>query len=255
MVSEQPKVSVVMPAYNMERYIGEAIRSVQNQTYSNWELLVVDDGSDDSTCDIVEQIAAVDGRIRLIRNEKNIGVAQTRNRGFELASGEYVALLDSDDLWREEKLERQISLAGETGVGIIYCSYAIIGETGEKVCGDFIVPVITNFEEALSKIVISCSTALLSRDVYKKYHFNKDYYHEDLVFWLQILRDRVEVSGVTDVLADYRVHNGTRASNKIRTAINRWKVYRTYFKLSVVKSAWFFVKYAFLGVKKYWRKG
>ena len=242
-----------MPAYNMERYIEAAICSVQKQTYSNWELLVIDDGSQDSTCAIVEKLAAKDTRIRLIRNEKNIGVAQTRNRGFELASGQYLALLDSDDLWREEKLERQLGMAEETGADVIYCSYSIIDERGLKICDDFIVPDITDFERSLSQSVISCSTALLSFDVYNMYRFNPDFYHEDLIFWLQILYDRLEVRGVTDVLAAYRVHNGTRASNKICTAANRWKVYRRYFGLPFSKSAWTFVKYAYLGVKKYRR--
>ena len=250
----KPKVSVVMPAYNMERFIEAAIHSVQQQTYSNWELLVIDDGSWDATCDIVEGLAKADARIRLIRNEKNIGVARTRNRGFELATGEYVALLDSDDLWREEKLARQVSMAEETGAAVIFCSYAIVGESGEKHCADFIVPAVTDFEEALSKIVISCSTALLTRDVYTKYRFDPGYYHEDLVFWLQILHDGLHVRGVTDVLADYRVYEGTRASNKMRTAINRWKVYRSCFGLSVGKSIFVFIKYAFLGMKKYWFK-
>ena len=254
MVSEKPKVSVIMPAYNMERYIGAAIQSVQQQTYLNWELLIIDDGSQDATCEIVERLAAEDERIHLIRNEKNIGVAQARNRGFALASGKYVALLDSDDLWRAEKLALQIDVAEETGAAIVYCSYGIIDETGAKLCDDFIVPKVTNFEKSLSQSVISCSTALLSSDVYHNYRFNPDFYHEDLIFWLQILNDQLEVSGVKDVLADYRVYSGTRASNKIRTAINRWKVYRRYFGLSILKSVWVFVKYAFLGVRKYWRK-
>lgn len=251
---EKPKVSIVMPAYNMERYIAAAISSVQKQTYSNWELLIIDDGSKDSTCAIVEQLAAEDARICLIRNEKNMGVARARNRGFELASGKYVALLDSDDLWREEKLEHQVDLAEETGADIIYCSYAIIDEMGMKLCDDFIVPAVTNFEESLFRSVISCSTALLSFDVYHTYRFNPDFYHEDLIFWLQILHDRLKVSGAKQVLADYRVHSGTRASNKLRTAVNRWKVYRSYFGLPVGKSLLLFSKYTFCGIKKYWRK-
>lgn len=254
MISEKPKVSVIMPAYNMERYIEQAIQSVQRQTYSNWELLVIDDGSLDNTCKIVERLAEQDARIHLLRNEKNIGVSRARNRGFDLASGKYVALMDSDDLWREEKLARQVDLAERTGADVIYCSYGIIGEMGEKLCNDFIVPDITNFENSLSQSVISCSTAMLSSDVYHTYRFNPDFYHEDLIFWLQILNDQLVVSGVTDVLADYRVYKGTRASNKIRTAVNRWKVYRRYFELSFTDSVWAFVKYAFLGVRKYWRK-
>lgn len=254
MVTEKPLVSIVMPAYNMERYIESAICSVQSQTYKNWELLVIDDGSTDKTCEIVERLAAGDDRIRLIRNEKNVGVARTRNRGFEMAAGCYVALLDSDDLWRPEKLDYQVALAVDTGADIVYCSYGMIGESGKKICDDFIVSAQTDFKESLSRMVISCSTALLSQNVFKKYRFDPEYYHEDLVFWLQILRDGLLARGQTEVLADYRVHDGARAANKFRSAMNRWKVYRTYFNLSVKDSAFFLIKYAFLGVMKYQRK-
>ena len=91
-----PAVSVIMPAYNMERFIAQAIRSVMAQTMTDWELLVIDDGSSDRTCAIVEELAAKDSRVRLYRNTSNVGVAKTRNRGVDLSRGEFIALLDSD---------------------------------------------------------------------------------------------------------------------------------------------------------------
>lgn len=95
---QHPLVSVVMPAYNAEKYIGEAIRSVQSQTYTNWILLVIDDCSTDHTVDVVQAFVNTDDRIRLFRNTRNLGAAKTRNRGLELSEGEWVALLDSDDI-------------------------------------------------------------------------------------------------------------------------------------------------------------
>lgn len=254
MTMETALVSVVMPAYNMERFIEPAIRSVQAQTYGNWELLVIDDCSCDRTCEIVAELAAQDARIRLIRNEGNMGVAKTRNRGFELAQGKYVALLDSDDLWRPEKLERQLHLAQASGADIVYCSYSMVDEAGQPVCNDFLVPEATDFDASAIRMVISCSTALLAETVFKKYRFHAGYYHEDLVFWLQILNDGLTARGVKDILADYRICSGTRAANKIRSARNRWTVYRHYFGFSLGKSAGLLARYAFYGVAKYRRK-
>ena len=159
---EQPLISIIMPAYNCERYIEEAIRSVKEQSYTNWELLVINDGSTDTTEDVVRALALEDGRIKLIENPANMGVAKTRNRGFELSQGQYVALLDGDDVWLPEKLEKQVRLAQETGAEIVYCSYSIVDESRKKICDDFIVPDTIDYEGMLVRSVVSCSTALLT---------------------------------------------------------------------------------------------
>lgn len=137
--TKHPLVSVVMPAYNAEKYIGEAIRSVQSQTYANWILLVIDDCSTDHTADVVRAFVNTDDRIRLFQNTHNLGAAKTRNRGFELAKGEWVALLDSDDVWHSDKLERQLAAALNSGSEIVYCSYSLISHDGQKI-SDYIVP-------------------------------------------------------------------------------------------------------------------
>ena len=248
-----PCVTVVMPAYNAERYIEIAIRSVMGQTFTDWELIVIDDGSKDATMEIVERLASEDGRITLLRNEANMGVAKTRNRGMARSRGQYVALLDSDDVWHPEKLEKQVALAKETGADVVYCSYALVDENGRKKCDDFIVPAQTDFNASLTKGVISCSTALLSRKVTETYRFDNTYYHEDLALWLQILKAGHVAYGVSDVLADYRVMEGTRAANKLNSAAHRWQIYRKLLGFSVFKSGKLLLKYAVLGLKKYKR--
>lgn len=252
---KDPAVSVIMPAYNMERFVEQAVRSVMTQTFTDWELIVIDDCSTDATYSIIERLAAEDGRIRLFRNEENRGAAVTRNRCFSLVRGSHVALLDSDDVWYPEKLSRQMRLAQETGADIIYCSYGIVDENGNKICDDFIVPEETDFEASLTRAVISCSTALLSRSVVDAYRFGPEYYHEDLAFWLQILRDGHTARGVSEVLAEYRVMEGTRASNKVKSAMFRWQVYRQMLGFSVLKSARLLFRYAVLGFQKYKRRG
>ena len=112
---ERPLVSVIMPAYNAEKYIEEAIRSVLSQTYTNWKLLILDDGSTDRTAELAERFANADTRIRLLRNPQNMGVARTRNRGFDMANGDWAALLDSDDVWHSDKLEKQLAAAERSG--------------------------------------------------------------------------------------------------------------------------------------------
>lgn len=246
-----PMVSVVMPAYNAEKYIKETIESVQKQTVSNWELIIVDDCSSDQTRMIIQEIQKKDERIKLLVNAVNLGVAKTRNRGFDECKGQYVALLDSDDLWREDKLEKQLKVYEETEADIVYCSYALIDEDGGKSCNDFIVPEKADYELMLTKSVISCSTAMFKREVIEKYHFTEDYYHEDYVLWLTMLRDGLEARGTSEVLADYRQIENSRAANKVMCAMERWKIYRDYLNIPFTKSMKHLMQYALAGVQKY----
>ena len=248
-----PLVSVVMPAYNAERFIAKAIESVLNQSIQDLELIVVDDCSGDHTCDVVEKVAKVDGRVRLIRNEKNIGAAGSRNRAFEVCTGRYVALLDSDDVWYPEKLERQLRLAERERADIVYCSYAIVNEADEKICADFIVPEMTDLERMLGKSVLSCSTVVLTGETVKQTGFPVNYYHEDYAYWLQLLQSGKKAVGDPEVLAAYRVYANTKASNKVRSAKFRWQIYRDFMKFSRWKSACYFMKYAWAGAAKYRR--
>ena len=182
---ENPLVSIIMPAYNAEAYIEEAISSVMAQTVSNWELLVIDDESKDNTKALVAALAEKDSRIRLVSNQQNMGVAKTRNVGLGLFRGKYVALLDSDDYWKPQMLEKMIARAEETHADIVYCSYELVDELGNKVCNDFIVPAETTFQESIVRSVITCSTVLLTEELARSNRFPTNIYHEDIALWFQ----------------------------------------------------------------------
>ena len=247
----RPLVSVVMPAYNAERFITKAMESALNQTIEDIELIVVDDCSHDNTCELVEKLGQRDPRVRLVRNERNLGVAKSRNRGFEACRGSYVALLDSDDVWYPMKLEKQLALARREEADIVYCSYAMVNEEDAKICSDFIVPEKTDLNRMLAKNVISCSTVLMTGETVRQQSFSTKYYHEDYVYWLQLLGQGKKAVGVPEVLAAYRVYANTRASNKIRSAKYRWHIYREYMKFPRWKCAYCFLRYAFSGAVKY----
>lgn len=249
---ELPLVSVVMPAYNAGQYIRQAVESVQAQTLKRWELLVIDDCSADQTRELVTRMAAADSRIRLIPNEENLGTAGSRNRGLDLARGEYVALLDSDDCWRPEKLEMQLSLAKKTDADLVCTSYALVDEQGEPCCRDYLVPGgPIDLDQLLVQNVIGCSTVLLSRRVVENYRFSTDYYHEDFALWLKLLEDGLCAVGMEAVLVDYRLHRNSRAANKISSARHRWTIYRSQMKLPLLKSCYCLIRYTIAGLTKY----
>ena len=249
-----PAVSVIMPAYNMERFIAQAIRSVMAQTMTDWELLVIDDGSSDRTCAIVEELAAKDSRVRLYRNTSNVGVAKTRNRGVDLSRGEFIALLDSDDVWHPDKLEKQLDLARQTGAEIVYCSYSIVGGDGRKVRKDYIVPERTDFDRLLKENVIGCSTVLLRGELIRNHGFEPTYLHEDYVLWLELLREGHSAAGCAEPLTDWRLLTNSRSFDKRKSAKSRWVIYRDYLHLPLGRRIRCFTAYTAAGLKKYVRK-
>ena len=248
---ERELISVIMPAYNSEKYILKAIHSVMNQTYSDWELIVIDDGSVDSTVDIVREISANEPRIQLYINQSNMGVSKTRNRGFDLAQGKYIALLDSDDIWHTDKLEKQLALLKEKKADVVYSSYCMVSEDIPDKQKKYIVPVQISYSDMLCENFVGCSTVLMRSEIAKMYCFDSAFFHEDYVLWLNLLKNGCSFVGCTEILVDYTVVSNSRSHNKIKAAKNRWIIYRKSQKLSLYKSAAAFFSYMFNGIKKY----
>ena len=244
-------ISVVMPAYNCEKYIEAAVESVLDQTFSDIELIVVDDCSTDHTFDILSDIASRDDRIRLLRNENNMGVARTRNNGIQHAGKECTALLDSDDIWEKNKLALQYELY-QQGNRIVYCSYDFIDDEGRTIKKPFIVPTKTDFKKMLTSNVISCSTVLVQTQLLMDNPFSSQYYHEDYVLWMQLIKSEKSAVGSKEILTHYRLHENSRSSKKTNAALQRWKVYRDELKLGFFQSVFAFVGYAVKGVIKYY---
>lgn len=245
-------VSVIMPAYNCEKYIGEAIVSVLSQSYTHIELIIIDDNSTDNTVEVASRYASDDKRIQILKNSENMGVANTRNRGIQQAKGQYIALIDSDDIWTKDKIERQLHMAQKQQADIVYCSYGFINESGVEIKKPFIVASTTNFKKMLAKSVISCSTALITTTVLKNNPFDPNVYHEDYALWMKLLSMHIKAVGDTKVLAYYRQVSGSRSGNKFHSAIERWNIYRKVLKMGYIYSAWSFFRYAVEGVFKYY---
>lgn len=252
MLNDMPLISVIIPLYNSEKYVVEAIESVLNQSYKNIELVIVDDYSSDNSFEIAKRYEKIDKRVSVIRNEKNIGVAKTRNEGIINSCGEYIALLDSDDVWLANKLEIQMADILKHHANISYCSYKLIDGDGNDLAKDFIVPAVTSFDAMLVKNVISCSTVLAERDLFIKFLFSEEFYHEDYVLWMTWLRNNYKAVGNEKVLTLYRLLETSRSSSKIKAARNRWKIYREALGLSLTKSIKSFIIYAYFGIKKYY---
>jgi len=249
----KPIVSVVMPAYNAEAFIEEAISSVISQSFSDWELLVIDDCSTDGTKELVSSISKTDSRVHLFANENNMGAAKSRNRGIDISRGEYIALLDSDDYWHPQMLEKMLKRIKETSADITYCSYAIVDEQGKKICSDFIVPEETYFDDSIVRNVISCSSVLMTSKLLSSYRFPTNMYHEDIALWFRMLKDGAKACGVKEVLAAYRQRANSRASNKLKSACRRWPIYRKHLKMPILKTVSAMIRYAIYGLIKYKR--
>lgn len=159
-----PLVSIIMPAYNAGKYISDSIASVISQTYQNWELIIINDYSKDNTPKIIENYANADSRIKVFSNSKNVGVSETRNKGIELATGNWIVFLDSDDMWHPQKLEKQIEKIKSNSADFIFTGASYVNEKGEAYSGVFCVPEKISFNELLFQNVISCSSVLLNKN-------------------------------------------------------------------------------------------
>ena len=237
----EPLVSIITPLYNSEKYIAETIESVLAQTYSNWEMIIVDDCSKDNSTKIVEEYQKKDRRIKLYRNEINKGVSYTRNRAIDLSQGKYIAFLDSDDLWKKEKLEKQIKFMEEKNVVLSYTAYEKINEDGSK-RGEVRVPDKLDYEELLKNCLIGFLTAIYRKEELKDFKFINSK-AEDYIFWLSILKRINYAYGLNEILASYRVLNNSRSSNKIDIVKFHWKIYRKIEKLSLLRSIYYYFIY------------
>jgi len=244
-----PLVTVIMPAYNCVHTVEQSVCSIIDQTMSDLELIVIDDGSTDQTFELLMRLKRRDPRIAVLRNDRNNGVAATRNRAINMAKGEYIAFLDSDDIWKADKLEKQIALLNKKNGDLCFTSYEFINVSGMPITQPpYIVPEKTNYYDMLRENTIGLSTVLIRRDA-MQIQFERQWFHEDYVLWLTLLRTGKTAWGLQEVLVTYRL--GGRSSNKFKSAMNRWRIYRSHEKLSFVTSLYFFCWYIYNGMKKF----
>lgn len=248
--NEQELISIVMPAYNCEKYIKDAIKSVMNQTYKNWELIVLDDGSKDNTVNIINGLAAQDKRIKFYQNEKNQGVSATRNRGVSLAQGEWIAFLDSDDMWKKEKLTKQMILKNKVNAEFVFTGSSYINEMGSSYKGIFEVPIQVDYKKLRTHNVISCSSVLVKKKFFQNIKMEKDDMHEDYAVWLRILKQGVTAYAVNEPLLIYRISRNSKSGNKFKTIEMTYKVFR-FIGINPIGAAYFMTRHVIGSLMKY----
>ena len=245
-------VSVITPAYRAGLVIGATIESVLQQTFADFEMLIVDDVSPDDTVDVVQRYAAGDSRIRLLQHRTNHGPAGARNTALSAASGRFVAFLDSDDLWLPEKLERHVRFMERHRPAVSYTQYRRIDGTGTPVSEVIDVPERLDYRSLLKNTAITTSTVIVDRSATGPFQMPAVFY-DDYACWLGFLKRNLVALGLREDLTRYRVLGGSYSRNKLRSAAQVWRIYRDVEQLSWPSAAWAFGHYAWNATRKYSR--
>lgn len=231
---ERKLVSIIMPTYNCAKFIGKTIESVLAQTYENWELIIVDDCSKDNTKEVVNQFK--DTRIKYYMLEKNSGAAVARNKAMKLATGNYMAFLDSDDLWKKDKLDRQIKFMQDNDYNFTCTAYEKIDEQGKKLNKVIKTKKKADYNRILLDCPVGNSTVMYNVDNLGKFEVPNIRKRNDDALWLQILKKEKYIYGMEDILMEYRMRSNSISSNKFNLIKYHWQLYREIEHLSIPRS-------------------
>lgn len=243
-------VSIITPSYNSSRFISDTIESVLAQSYTNWELLITDDCSTDSTVDIIKSYAKQNHRIKLFIFEQNQGAAASRNNSLKHAKGNYIAFLDSDDTWSPMKIEKQIHFMREHGCAFSFSYYELMDEKGRLLNRVIKTPTSVNYKEYLQNTIIGCLTVMIDQTIVGDFRMPQIRTSQDMATWLQILKRGYIAYAIPEILAQYRLVNDSNSSKKWRAAKDVWKVYRQIEHLSLLFSIYNFGGYTFHALLK-----
>ena len=245
-------VSIIMPLYNGEKFIKITLESVLKQTYKNWELLITNDGSKDNSPKLVEEYAKKDERIKLF-NQVNKGSAAARNNSLKEANGKYIVFLDSDDIWEDNFLEKQIKFLKEKNASLVFSSYKRINEDGKEILDPFIVPEKVGYKDLLKTCSLTCLTSIYDREKTGIIYFNEELksLRDDYVMWLTMLKKVDFAYGNKEILASYRIFSNSTTGKKFKVLKPQFLVYYKIEKLGLIRSLYYFINWIFISLKKY----
>lgn len=252
MENNKELISIITPVYNCEKLLPKTIESVLNQTYSNWEMLLVDDCTPDSSADLIKEYIKKDSRIKYFKLDKNSGAAIARNVALKESKGRFIAYLDADDLWRPEKLEKQVKYMLENNYAFTCTDYEKITEEGTSLNKIIKIPQKVTYNLFLRNTIIQTvgvmvDTKITGKDVLVMPNIRR---RQDAATWCQLLKAGYDCYEVPENLSYYRVVSNSLSSNKFKAVKGTWFLYRKIEKLSLFKASFCFVGYAVNAVKK-----
>jgi len=257
-VKPEPLVSIITPNYNGQKFIRNTIESVIKQTFQNWEMIIVDDGSTDDSLQIIEEYAKQDPRIKFLKTNlakfpKLIaGPGAARNTAIDAAKGKYIAFLDNDDLWHPTKLEKQISFLEKNSYSLVYTWYDIIDEDGTKIGEHTPSDLKLSYSDLLKDCKIGCLTVMYDVAKLGKQFINLNKYdrYADYSLWLKITKEGNEAYCMHEKLSSYRLVKGSISANKLNAMIHQWHILRQVEKLKIYFAFYNFFFYLTTGFTK-----
>ena len=249
---KQDLVSIIVPVYNAERFLEDTINTVLNQTYKNWELILVDDCSTDKSVDIINKYSKKDKRVKLFKNKVNSKAAVSRNNGIKKSSGRYLCFLDADDLWDKQKLEKQVNFMKNNDCEFSFTGYEFADKDGNPNGKKVFIPNKINYKQALKNTTIWTSTVMFDMKKLSK----KDIYMpnvargQDSATWWKVLKKIGYAYGINEILSFYRRTEGSLSSNKITALKRTWNLYRNVEHLNIFSSSYNFCWYCFNALKR-----
>jgi len=243
-------VSIITPSYNSSKFIEECVNSVVSQTFQNWEMIIIDDYSNDNSRDIISELSEKDERIKYIFLEENVGSAEARNVAIKQSKGKYIAFLDSDDFWSKDKLEKQISFMNEKDIAFSFTSYQRISEDGKTKYSVIAAPNKMSYHSYLRNTIIGCLTVIIDKEKTGDFQMPNIRSSHDMALWLLIMKRGFSAYGLDENLAYYRIVSTSNTSKKWKAAKEVWDVYRKQEKLNILYSIYCFIGYAFNAIKK-----
>ena len=243
-----PVVSIITPLFNSSKYLEETYKSVINQTFKDFEWIIIDDKSTDDSYLLATKLAKQDSRIKVLQTNKNGGSAVARNLAIKHVKGRYITFLDADDVLDSNYLEEQVKFTKENGP-VISSGYR---RMAKHTTTDFFVPETVDYKKLLKGNPLSCLSTMYDREVIGDVFFPEDYAKcEDYVFWLNILKKGYVAKGNPKVLATYRIGKNTKSSHKFKLIKHMYRVYHESQHINWFKSWLYVVRWALYGLKKY----
>lgn len=244
-----PEISIITPCYNSAKFLPTTIKSVLDQSFQDWEWIITDDQSSDSSLEIIKQIQ--DDRIILIQSKENGGAGHARNLSLERANGRYITFLDADDYWEPAFLEEMLGFMKKENAELAYSNYARCNENLQPQLSDFIADKEVNFNNLLKTCRLSLLSSMYDSQRVGKEYFPKGSKREDHVMWLNLLKKIKTGKPLNKTLAQYRMHPSSVSRKKSNIVKDQYLVYKDYMKFSTIKSLYYTANWAFNGFMKY----
>lgn len=238
-------VSIITPCFNSEKFIAETIQSVQQQTYQNWEMIIVDDCSDDDTVSIIKSFAAKDERIRFSRLDKNSGAGIARETALSKAKGKYIAFLDADDLWKPLKLEKQLQFLKDNKLNFTFSFYDCIDEKGNSLNKRVEAPRNLSYYQLFFCNYVGNLTGIYDVNYFGKIAISTTRKRQDWMVWLTILKKVRKAKPVPESLAFYRIRDNSLSASKVDLLKHNFAVYRRFHGFNYISSLFIMVGFLF----------